>query len=436
MIELAGIALSLLTFLIFSIFPLTVNFSDQYLLKYKFYKYDFLLINLLINFILLLFLSFTKINLSYYFIFIVFLSLSFNLVLFFKDKTYFSRFNEINFLYFILINLIIFIFIAKEPTLSWDSQKNWFYKSQSFFYNYNFFDLGKILGVDYYPHLGPYLWGFFWKNSLLNYEYSGRFIYVFVFLLSIFSICDLLNVKKNIKTLIITIILLVSYDNFLFKGYQEVLIFSLLIFASKNIYNYILYQKKLNLVICFICLNLLPWIKNEGYLFLIIFIISLGLLIKKFSKKIEIILFIVFSIFLLLIKKLLFLNYLDVNLTHGGNINFEITINDFINFMIFLFKGFIVAIFKYKIWIVIFISMFLISKNKKIKNKDNQFINFLRINIFLYFFLILGIYFSVSDHIYGIQWWIDNSLDRILYQVSGLFIIYIVLAVNNSKIKA
>ncbi len=436
MIELAGIALSLLTFLIFSIFPLTVNFSDQYLLKYKFYKYDFLLINLLINFILLLLLSFTKINLSYYFIFIVFLSLSFNLVLFFKDKTYFSRFNEINFLYFILINLIIFIFIAKEPTLSWDSQKNWFYKSQSFFYNYNFFDLGKILGVDYYPHLGPYLWGFFWKNSLLNYEYSGRFIYVFVFLLSIFSICDLLNVKKNIKTLIITIILLVSYDNFLFKGYQEVLIFSLLIFASKNIYNYIFYQKKLNLVICFICLNLLPWIKNEGYLFLIIFIISLGLLIKKFSKKIEIILFIFFSIFLLLIKKLLFLNYLDVNLTHGGNINFEITINDFINFMIFLFKGFIVAIFKYKIWIFIFISMFLISKNKKIKNKDNQFIYFLRINIFLYFFLILGIYFSVSDHIYGIQWWIDNSLDRILYQVSGLFIIYIVLAVNNSKIKA
>ena len=98
MIELVGIVLSLLTFLIFSIFPLTVNFSDKYLLKYKFYKYDFLLINLLINFVLLLLLSFTKINLSYYFIFVVFLSLSFNLVLFFKDKNYFSRYNEINFL--------------------------------------------------------------------------------------------------------------------------------------------------------------------------------------------------------------------------------------------------------------------------------------------------------------------------------------------------
>ncbi len=435
MIELAGIVLSLLTFLIFSIFPLTVNFSDKYLLKYKFYKYDFLLINLLINFVLLLLLSFTKINLSYYFIFVVFLSLSFNLLLFFKDKNYFLKFKEINFLYFVLINLIIFIFIAKDPTLSWDSQKNWFYKSQSFFYNYNFFDLDKILGVNYYPHLGSYLWGFFWKNSLLNYEYSGRFIYVFVFLLSIFSICDLLNVKKNIKTLIITIVLLVSFDNFLFKGYQEVLIFSILIFASKNIYNYFLYQKKINLVIYFICLNLLPWIKNEGYLFLIIFIVSQFLIIKKFPKKIEIISLIFLSILLLLVKKLLFLYYLDINLTHGGNVNLTITINDFINYIKSIFTGFIIAVFKYKIWIFIFFSMFYFSRNKKINQKDNQFLNFLKINMLLYLFLILGIYFSVSDHIYGIQWWVDNSLDRILFQVSGLFLIYVVLAVNYLKIK-
>ena len=435
MIELIGIILSLFTFLIFSIFPLPVNFSDKFLSKYKFYKYDFLLINLLINFVLLLLLSFTEINLSYYFIFLVLLSLSFNLISLIRDTTYFSRFNEINFLYFIILNLIIFIFIAKEPTLSWDSQKNWFYKAQSFFYNYNFFDLDKMLGVDYYPHLGPYLWGFFWKNSLLNYEYSGRFIYIFVFLLSIFSICDHLNVKKYIKALVITIVLLVSFDNFLFKGYQEVLIFSLLIFASKNIYNYILYQKKLYLILCFICLNLLPWIKNEGYLFLIIFIISQLLIINKFPKKLEIILFIFSSIFLLLIKKLLFLNYLEINLTHGGNINLAITMNDFMNYIISIFKGFIVAVFKYKIWIFIFLSMFFISKNKKINRKDNLFINFLKINMLLYFFLILGIYFSVADHIYGIEWWIDNSLDRILYQVSGLFIIYIVLAVNYLKIK-
>ncbi len=79
--------------------------------------------------------------------------------------------------------------------------------------------------------------------------------------------------------------------------------------------------------------------------------------------------------------------------------------------------------------------MFYFSRNKKINQKDNQFLNFLKINMLLYLFLILGIYFSVSDHIYGIQWWVDNSLDRILFQVSGLFLIYVVLAVNYLKIK-
>ena len=435
MIELIGIISCLLIFLIFSLFPLPVGFASKFLNNYKFYKYDFLLINLLINFVLLLFLSFTEINLFYYFISLICLSLIINSYSLFINKFNLKNLKDINFLFFITINLIIFIFIASEPTLSWDSQKNWFYKAQGFFYNYNFFDLDKTLGVDYYPHLGTYLWGFFWKNSLLGHEYSGRFIFVFIFLLSIFSICDHLNVKKYIKALIVSLILLLCFDNFLFKGYQEVLIFSLMLFASKNIYNYILYKKNLYLITSFMCFNLLPWVKNEGYLLLLIFIFSLLVTIKKFPKKKDIILFICFSTLLIIIKKLIFLNYLDINLTHGGNLSLAFNFFDFVNFLITIFVGTVVAIFKYKIWIFIFLSIFLISKNKKINHKDNQFINLLKINLIMYFLLILGIYFSVSDHIYGIEWWIDNSLDRILYQISGLFIMYIVLSINYFKIK-
>ncbi len=435
MIELLGIIISFSVFLIFSIFPLPISLADKFLFKYKFYKYDFLLINLLINFLLLLLISFTKFNLTYYFISLIILSLSFNIFLFIRDKSSLRNLNDINFLFFIIVNLIIYVFVAKEPTLSWDGQSNWFYKAQGFFYNYNFFDLDKILGVNYYPHLGTYLWGFFWKNSLLSYEYSGRFIFIFIFLLSIFSICDHLNMKKHIKALIISLLLLVSFDSFLFKGYQEILIFSLMLFASKNIYYYFVNQKKLHLIICFVCFNLLPWIKNEGYTFLVVFVVSLLLTIKMFPKKNEIILFMFFSIFLLIIKKLVFLNYLDIDLTHGGNINFAITLNDFLNYLISFLKGFIIVIFKYQIWIFIFLSMFLISKNKKINIKDSQFINFLKINMLMYFLLIFVIYLSVVDHIYGIEWWIDNSLDRILYQVSGLFIIYIIFLLNYLKIK-
>ncbi len=435
MIELIGIIICLLIFLIFCSFPLPVGFSNKFLSIYKFSKYDFLLINLLINFILLLFLSFTKIKLSHYFISLVSLSLILNFFFLFKKKFFFKNFKDLNFLFFLLINIIIFIFIAQEPTLSWDSQKNWFYKAQGFFYNYNFFDLDKILGVDYYPHLGTYLWGFFWKNSLLSYEYFGRYIFVFIFLLTIFSICEFLNVKKYLKALIITLILLLCFDNFLFKGYQEVFVFSLMLFASKNIYFYILHQKKIYLFTAFICFNLLPWVKNEGYLLLGIFLMSLLITIKKFPKKIAIVLFVCFSISLIVIKKLIFLNYLDINLTHGADFNFEITLFDFINYLFYIFLGFIVAIFKYKIWIFIFLSIFFISKNKKINKRDNQYFNLLKVNLIMYFLLVIGIYFSLGDHAYGIEWWIDNSLDRVLYQISGLFIFYIVLSINYLKIK-
>ena len=435
MIELIGILSSLLIFFIFSLFPLPVGYFDKFLSNYKYRIYDLCLINLLINFVLLLFLSFTKINLFYYFITLITISIILNFYSSFRNKFYLRNFKDFNFIFFLLINLIIFIFIAQEPTLSWDSQKNWFYKAQSFFYNYNFFDLNNMLGVDYYPHLGTYLWGFFWKNSLMSYEYFGRYIFVYTFLLSIFSICDYLKVEKYIKALIVTLMVLLCFDDFLFKGYQEVLVFSLMLFATKNIYNYILHQKSLYLIISFICLNLLPWIKNEGFLLLGIFVLSLLITIKRFQKKKEIIFFISFSILLVIIKKLLFLKYLDINLTHGGNFPFPIIFYDLVNFSVSIFIGFILAIFKYKIWIFILLSIYLISKNKKISPKENQFLNLMKINLIMYFLLILGIYFGLTDHIYGVEWWIDNSLDRLLYQVSGMFIIYIVLSINYLKIK-
>ena len=435
MIELIGILSSLLIFFIFSLFPLPVGYFDKFLSNYKYRIYDLCLINLLINFVLLLFLSFTEINLFYYFITLITISIILNFYSSFRNKFYLRNFKDFNFIFFLLINLIIFIFIAQEPTLSWDSQKNWFYKAQSFFYNYNFFDLNNMLGVDYYPHLGTYLWGFFWKNSLMSYEYFGRYIFVYTFLLSIFSICDYLKVEKYIKALIVTLMVLLCFDDFLFKGYQEVLVFSLMLFATKNIYNYILHQKSLYLIISFICLNLLPWIKNEGFLLLGIFVLSLLITIKRFQKKKEIIFFISFSILLVIIKKLLFLKYLDINLTHGGNFPFPIIFYDLVNFSVSIFIGFILAIFKYKIWIFILLSIYLISKNKKISPKENQFLNLMKINLIMYFLLILGIYFGLTDHIYGVEWWIDNSLDRLLYQVSGMFIIYIVLSINYLKIK-
>ena len=99
MIEFIGITTCLLIFLIFSFFPLQVGISNKFLSNYKFFKYDLLLINLLINFILLLFLSFTKINLVYYFYIFSILINNFNVFLLFKNEIYFKNFKDINFLF-------------------------------------------------------------------------------------------------------------------------------------------------------------------------------------------------------------------------------------------------------------------------------------------------------------------------------------------------
>lgn len=435
MIELLGIFLSLLIFLSFSLFPLNTKLYEKICFIKTNYTYDFLFLNLLINFVILFLISFTNLNYFNYFLFVIISSFILNIFY------YFSNFNSklkilknLNFVFFLLINLFLFTYLSKDPTLSWDGLENWYYKAQGFFYNYSFFDLKVIKGIDYYPHFGTFLWGFFWKNSLLQYEYSGRLIYVFLFLLSIFSICDLIKNKNNLKIITITGLILVCFDNFLFKGYQEILIFSFLIFASKNFFYYLQNQKKIFLILSFICFSFLPWIKNEGYLFVIVFCVSLLILIKQFPKKNEIILFILFSILFLIIKYLLFLNFYESNLIHGGNFYLP-DLSEVILFIKLFSIGFFIAIFKYKIWLFILLIFYLSLTKNRIFEKNNNIINLLKINLILFFILIFGIYFSVINHDYGLSWWIDNSLDRIIYEISGLFIIVLTFFLNNVKIK-
>ena len=226
--------------------------------------------------------------------------------------------------------------------------------------------------------------------------------------------------------------MLTCYDNFLFKCYQEILIFSFFIFVSKYFYIYTLDQSKNSLFICFLYLNLLPWVKNEGYLFVIIFITSLFFMIHKFPKKLEIISFIFFSCILVILKNYIYYKYLNLNLIHGGDLKFSFEIHIIKDFIIAMIIGFIVAFFKYKIWIFLIIT-FLLLKNNRLSQKQLNFFNFLKINLILYFVLILGIYYSVANSSQGLEWWVSNSLDRILYSISGFFIILIILLINSKR---
>ena len=157
-------------------------------------------------------------------------------------------------------------------------------------------------------------------------------------------------------------------------------------------------------------------------------------MISLFKNKQNIIIFVLCSFILILFKNYIFLEYLNLNLAHGDNLKliqkFEV-IRDFL----FVFGyGLIVAIMKYQIWLIIIISLLFLSKIKKTNVKDKKFLNFMKTNLTLYIFLLVIIYFSrIGNDISNLNWWIDNSLDRLLYSVSGFFIILIVLLTKYYK---
>ena len=189
-----------------------------------------------------------------------------------------------------------------------------------------------------------------------------------------------------------------------------------------------------NLIISFICLNLIPWIKHEGFLFTIVFSISMLIIIRNHFKKLDIVYFVLLTFVLLIFKNYMFYKYLDLNFAHGGGVEFFSQSNSFFEFIYVFLKGFIIALIKYKIWILIFISFYFLTKNKFFNSKEILYLKYLKINFFLYLILLLGIYYNlfVNSNI-DFNWWIANSLDRLMYSISGLFIIYIIFFTNNLK---
>ena len=429
MIELINIFTSFIALFLISFFPFNLKYCNNNLLFNKSSVYDFLILNLSINILILFFLSFTKINYSIYFSILITLSILTNLLNLFEIKKIYKFFFNRNFFLFLSAFIIIGLHLSGDPTLTWDGIENWYFKAQNFFYNYNFYDLNNLKGINYYPHLGGLLWGFFWKNSFLQYEYVGRFVYLFIFLLSIFSISEILK-NEILKPVFQVLVLLICYDRFLFGGYQDILLFSILIFLSKYFYMYMKIEDRKILVFCFFLLNFLPWIKNEGQFLLGVFIFSQLILLKIFKKKIDIIIFILLSLGCVTAKNYIFYRYLNVNPTHGANLDFIFKVEQLYEFFFLFFQGLIVAIFKYKIWLFIFLGSIYGLKNVHLFKNDKNYFYFIITNLILYFCLILVIYFNYLDEERGLYWWIHTTLDRLLYSISGFFIILIILIIN------
>ena len=185
----------------------------------------------------------------------------------------------------------------------------------------------------------------------------------------------------------------------------------------------IMYKKNLylNYLLLIFCANLILWIKNEGMLILVF--LSFFIFFKKeFSIKNKIILFLMFTI-LILIKKSIFLSFLDEFYFGWKGYEFleisELFSYDILQRLPYLFFQVGIVMVKYPIYLL-FIACILITLIKERKILDNlDYILFFLFNIAM----AMSIFYFTAD----LSWkhHAKVGLDRMLYQTSGVYLIFI-----------
>ena len=270
MIEILFIPILLLMFLVFSNFPINyIYFKNNHYFS-NFLISDFILLNLIINFNILLFFSFFSINQNLLFFILSSISIYF-FVRSYKQFKHLVKLNLFLIITFFVIFYAISIIIVKNAYLEYDALAHWIFKVKVFYQGGSIENL-KNIPFDYYPHLGSYIWAFFWKSSFLEYEYIGRLFYIYIFLICIFSLYPSFSKKFSDleKLILIFVLTFISTNIFLFGGYQEYLIF-FCFFCFSNFFkkfNELNTSFKSNIypeIIIILISNILIWIKQEDY---------------------------------------------------------------------------------------------------------------------------------------------------------------------------
>ena len=433
MIEILSIVSSILCLAIFLNFPFNFYHFKKIYLNFKLCYADSLLFNIIITINLFLFFSFFKINLNYLFLIIMFFSLSL-IIINYKNFLILFKNNIFILLVFFVTIYSMSVAIAKTGFLEWDGLGHWIFKAQVYFQGGEYKDL-KNVPLNHYPHLGSYIWAFFWKNSYLQHEYFGRIFFIFIFVTSIFSLISKLSKKFSIieKLLIVFSLCFLATNFYLFGGYQEYLIFfSFLCYSYFMLFfleNEHLFKKTYipELVILSI-LNILLWTKQEGffYFFLLGFIF---LLHGKRNLKQK---------FLFFIISLLFLSFFTfIKIHYFGHLSFNekiinneivnnLNLSYFLKKIILITKYFFITFVKYPIWIVIILSFFTLKYKSNFLNLNKFFYTF----FFLSFSLVFAIFLQTTM---DLKFLVPITLNRIVFAISGFYIILVIAALNNIK---
>ena len=425
--EIFFIIIQILFSLLVLLFPINLIENSK---KSKFFLFsliDKLSLNLIFFANYLLLTSFFNININYIFIFYFILTIILYSVSFNKINLKKIKFNY----YFILILFFIFLIsldLSHELYFSWDASRNWYFKALNFFQDKNIENLKNFHNYDY-PHLGTFIWAFFWKLPVGNfeYEYLGRIFYVFIYTLSIFSIADCLKIKYLEKIIFVTLLISLTYKYDLFSGTQDILIFSFILFSGRFVY--LFFDKDFKgdinfLIIILLALsNVLFWIKNEGIFYSLFVIFSL-LIANRISIKKKLYL-ILGSIFLVLFRIIMF-NYYNIELhkeyfEFGDTLNFDflLIIEKLKIIMFYLFVN-ITRNLIYLITIPLLIYTVVVYKIKNVTK-------------FISCFFILNLAFIFSTYLFKmeeVELLIKASMDRVLFQTSGVYLLIIIIFVN------
>ena len=376
---------------------------------------------------LLLFLSLISINL-YYVNFILMVIFFINLFFIYKEENYKYFFNY-RFIIFFIVVFALSLNLAVDLKLGWDAQNYWLMKSLNFTNGGNIFDLQNFPRPDY-PHFGSYLWAVFRGISILDHEYFGRIFYLYIFLASIYSIINFIEISDLNKTILFLLVVTILNNNHFLSGYQEILVFTYAIIAGcifLNSNEKILKLK--NITNLSICLFIIFWIKNEAIIFSFLFLLSIIFL--NFDKKKEVFIFFSFFVFILLIKIFLAKIFgFDINLQAGNYENFQFKKLDYyfsLDRFFLILKYLIISFIKVPILIILIAGVFI-----------NYFIKRNKINKIMLLNFFLGLLFVVTAYIltnFPVKFHLLTSIDRLIFELAGFNFVTLITLINNLKIK-
>ena len=422
MIEILNIILTLIVFSILSFF--SSFFMTNFLSNKK--KIDILDLSgssfiIFLNIILVFSLINPNKDLLFYFC----LSISL-LSIFILIKNNFKLDNKILYTFLLFFVLLVSIDISNNFGYTWDTKKYYLHKATAFYQNYFINDF--VVKAEY-PHFGSYIWSFFWKNNLINSEYTGRLIYGFIYVFSIFYFINSFNFEKYLKILVSIFLILATYKTTLFDGRPDILMFSFFLFISKHL-NEIFHKNKFNLINIFfviLILNLIIWTKSEGVAYVILIGLTLLIFAKGTLNKKIILLGLIFGVIFI---KYFTYHYYGISLNpHHDTFNIEamnkINLNFIFTRSLDIISWYFVYLFTNPIIILSFLSLLIIFiKYKKLLIKFN----------YLYFFLIAKfcvLFATFFVTIYPMPFQVKYSLDRIIFHSSGLFLVVIYYCVIN-----